>query len=303
MRNILISLILLSSSVFAQEDIQINPDLQRSLDGRSQIDKLTDEQLSNIAKDSLLLRRMGVDASILKEALELKRKERDAIYDRKPARMLKEIITVSTDPGAPSPMIYTTPGHETLVNVIDQTGEPWPIVIASSGNNLLFETQPVEAHQYKNVFRLTSLERVGSSNITLLLQDKALSLTIRVSNSKDQYHPQPILQITESGPNAKQYTVRSRNVPLRNDQVMKKLMFNMAPDSFERLETSHPEVSAWKGSDGQLFLKTKLHPTYPEAKSIYRGPNGYSAYEIDSLPVLIMTDNNGVEHQVNILGE
>ncbi|MEJ6534056.1 MULTISPECIES: DotH/IcmK family type IV secretion protein [Pseudoalteromonas] len=299
----LLFILLVSFYSNAQEEVFVHPDLQRSLDGRSEVDRLTDEQLTKIARDSLLLKRMGLDASVIKKAIELKKRERDAIYNNSKATMLKGIITVSTDPSAKAPVIYTTPGHETLVNVIDQTGEPWPIVVASSGNNLLFTTEAIEAHTYKNIFRLTALERVGSSNITLLLKDKALSLTIRVENSKEKYHPQPILQITEVGPNGRALPRVTRTTEIRNDKVMKELMYGVAPDDFIQLESSNSQVVIWKGTDNQLYLKTKLHPINPSANSVYPGPNGYSTYEVDAWPVLVMSDNNGIEYQINVSGE
>lgn len=296
-------LLLLAFNSTAQEEVVINPDLQRNLDGRSKVDQLTDEQLSKIAVESLLLKEMGLDASIIKKAMELKKREREAIYSNSKAKMIKEIITVSTDPSAPAPVIYTTPGHETLVNVIDQTGQPWPLVVVSSGNDLLFKTQAVEEHTYHNVFRLVSLERVGSSNITLLLKDKPLSLTVRLENSKEKYHPQPILQVTEVGPNGRTMP-RTTNVALiRNDKLMKELLYGVAPDDFIKLESSNPRVQVWKGTDGQLYLKTKLHPINPNAISIYPGPNGYSTYEVDAWPVLVMGDENGIEYQINVSGE
>ncbi|MGP5159771.1 DotH/IcmK family type IV secretion protein [Pseudoalteromonas prydzensis] len=295
--------LLISFSIVAQENAVINPDLERVLDGRSQIDKLTDEQLRQIAEDSIMLKGMGLDANIIRKAMELKKRERDALFSNTRAKLIKEIITISTDPSAPTPVIYATPGHETFVNVIDQTGEPWPIVIASSGNNLLFTTEAIEAHKYKNVFRLKSEERVGSSNITLLLQDKALSLTVRVENSKTKYHAQPILQITEVGPNGKQPIYISRNTNIRNDKVMKNLMFGLTPEGFKQLNSSSKSVQAWKGNDGQLYLKTKYNPINPAPNSSYSGPNGYSTYELDLWPVLVMTDDNGVEHQVSLDGE
>lgn len=293
----------LSTPIYAQDQITVHPDLQRSLDGRSTVDRLTDEQLTQIAQDSLLLKRMGLDASVIKKALELKKKERDAIFSNSKAEMLKEIITVSTDPSAASPVIYTSPGHETLVNIIDETGQPWPIVVASSGNDLLFQTEAIEAHIYKNVFKLTSLERVGSSNITLLLQDKPLSLAIRVENSKSKYHGQPILQITDVGPNGKRPQRLSNAPEIKNNKLMKNLIFGVTPDDFKRLESSNSNVTAWKSADGMLFLKTKLHPISPPPKTTYSGPNGYSTYEVDLWPVLVMSDDNGIEYQINILGD
>lgn len=283
-------------------DAKINPELQRGLDGRSAVDQVTDAELTRIATEAILLQEFGISPELIKTAKELALKEQDAAFDNSPAEMIKEVITVSTDPSAMAPTIYTTPGHATIVNVIDQTGEPWPLVLASSGNDTLFKTAPIENHKYKNVFRLQAQYRVGSSNLTLLLADKALSVTIKVISSKDRYHPQPILQITDNGPFAKPLRRISSNLPIKNDNLMKNLIFEIAPLDFTRVKTNSNEVVVWKSGE-RLFVKTKLIPTYPDGYSIYRGPNGYAAYEMPSLPVLIMSDSNGISHQISILGE
>jgi hypothetical protein len=159
-----------------EDDGILIPELQRGIDGRSIIDKIPDSQLIRIAEEAILLEKFGVTPSFLKKAKERAKLEEDALFDNKPAKMLKEIITLSTDPSASSPTIYTTPGHDTLVNVIDQTGQAWPIVLASSGNGLLFTTEEVPGHPFKNIFRLKSEYRVGSSNLNLLLEGRSLSI-------------------------------------------------------------------------------------------------------------------------------
>lgn len=289
------------AGTFAAE-VKINPELQRGLDGRSEADQITDAELKKIATEAILLADYGISPALIKQAKELALKAQDAAFEHSPASMIKAVITVSTDPSADTPTIYTTPGHATIVNVIDQTGEPWPLVLASSGNDALFKTAAIENHSFKNVFRLQALHRVGSSNLTLLLAGKALSVTVKVVSSKHQYHPQPILQITEDGPLAKPFAIVSSNIPIKNDSLMKNLIYKIAPADLIRVKTDSNKVVVWKRGE-RYFIKTKLVPTSPAADSIYQGPNGYASFELPALPVLIMSDHNGISYQITILGE
>jgi len=301
---LLIGLILISPlGINAQEsDGKILPDLERGLDGRSVVNKVPDSELRRIAEEAILLQKFGVTPEFLKKAKERAKLEEDALFDNEPAKMLKEIISVSTDPSALSPTIFTTPGHDTLINIIDQTGEAWPIVLASSGNDLLFKTETVPDHKFKNIFRLKAEHRVGSSNLTLLLEGRSLSITLKVVNTKTKYHPHPILQISDKGPLAKENPYITSNTGIRNDLAMKNLIFGIAPPLYEAMPTDSDLVKVWR-KNGILLMSTKLTPIYPQPTSFYNGPNGYSAYEMTEWPSIIMADANGIEHQISILGE
>jgi len=294
---------LLSMNAYAQEsDGVILADLERGLDGRSPVDKIPDSVLIRIAEESILLEKWGVTPEFLRKAKEREQLELDALFNNKQATMLKGIISVSTDPSANSPTIYTTPGHDTLVNVIDQTGEPWPVVLASSGNDLLFKTEVIPDHAFKNIFRLVSEHRVGSSNLTLLLDGRSLSITLKMVNDKSKYHPHPIQQISENGPLAKVNPYITSNTGIRNDLAMKNLIFGVAPPSYEAVPTDSDLVKIWR-KNGVLLMSTKLTPINPVPTSFYNGPSGYSAYEMDEWPKIIMADDNGIEHLISILGD
>ena len=292
----------LAMSVNAKDENELDPQLAAAIDNndKSVINQITDEDLKRIAEEAILLERFGLSPELIKKAQELQKSEEDALYENEPARMVKEIISVSTDPSSESPVIYLTPGHDTLVSVLDSTGEPWPLVLVSTGNKGLVTSSIIESHKLKNIFRLKAERRVGSTNLTLLLADKSTSLTIKVVNTKKKYHPQPILQISDNGPLAKKNFRLSSNVSIRNDKLMKKLFFNQAPDGFQKLKTNNSDVVAWLSSDDSVFVKTKLTPTFPQAKSFYAGPNKYMIYEMQFLPFITLTNDNGIEFQVSL---
>jgi hypothetical protein len=303
--SISISFFLLSIFSFyslAQDGpVVLNSELKEAFKIKRGPHELSDEEMDRIIAENIL-KDMGIDTEILKKAREIIKTEVDAVFDNSEAFMIKDTIIVSDNPSAKTPIIYTTPGHSTYVNVIDQTGQPWPIVIAESGNSSLFTTEKVEAHKFKNVFKIIPVHRVGTTNLTLLLSGKPLTMTLKLQSTKEKYHPHPIIQISEDGPLAKPSLSSLSHTKIKNGDVMAKLLYINDLEGYKRLQTDHDKTYVWR-KDDRYFVKTKLIPINPRGLSVSHGPNGYSVYELKILPVLVMVDNNGIEQQINVSGD
>mgnify|MGYP003385423898 CR=1 FL=1 len=298
----LVLLSIFSFQIAAQDGpIVLNSDLKKTFKVQKGVHEISDEEINRVAAESLL-REMGIDVDFLKKAKEIAKAEQDAVFDNTNATMIKDTIIISDDPSSSTPTIYTTPGHSTFVNVIDQTGQPWPVVLAESGNASLFTTEAVAQHKYKNVFKITPEHRVGSTNLTLLLANKPLTMTIKIQSTKEKYHPHPIIQISDNGPLAKTEISAFTHTKIRNGDVMAKLLYINDLEGFNKLESNHPKTHVWRKGE-RYFVKTKLIPMNPRGLSVAHGPNGYSIYETKILPVLVMVDNNGIEQQINVSGD
>jgi hypothetical protein len=301
-----LALILFSTFSFlalAQEGgpIVLNSDLKGVFDIKKGPHEISDNEIDRIAAENIL-REMGIGPALIKKSREQIKTEVDAVFDNTEAVMIKDTIIVSDDPSAETPVIYTTPGHSTYVNVIDQTGQPWPIVLAESGNSLLFTTEKVDEHKYKNVFKVIPKYRVGTTNLTLLVAGKPLTMAIKLQSTKEKYHPHPIIQISENGPLAKPSLSLFSHTKIKNGDVMAKLLYINDVEGFKKLETSHSKTHVWRRGD-RYFAKTQLTPMYPSGITVAHGPNGYSVYELKILPVLLMVDNNGIEQQISVSGD
>jgi hypothetical protein len=288
---------------FAQEGQQIalDDELKDVFKVKKGSHEIPDSEIDRIAAEAIL-REMGIDVDLIKKGKEITKTEQDAVFDNEKATMIKDTIIVSDDPSAVVPVIYTTPGHSTFVNVIDQTGQPWPVVLAESGNALLFTTEEVAAHKYKNVFKIIPNYRVGTTNLTLLVAGKPMTMSIRLQSTKEKYHPHPIIQIASDGPLAKPSLSSFSHTKVRNGSEMAKLLYINDLEGFTKLETDHPKTHIWRKGD-RYFAKTKLTPMHPRGISAAHGPNGYSVYELKILPVLVMVDSNGIEQQINVSGD
>lgn len=298
-----ILLALIPFYTFCQETgpVQLNDDLKDIFNVKRQPHEIPDEEIDRIATEAAL-KAMGIDVDVFYKARELEKKEQDAVFDNTEATMIKDTIIVSDDPSVKTPVIYTTPGHSTFVNVIDQTGQPWPVVLAESGNANLFTTEAVDEHKYKNIFKIIPKYRVGTTNLTLLVAGKPITMSIKLQSTKERYHPHPILQITANGPLAKAVSSSSSHVKIKNGSEMAKLLYLNELEGFKRLKTDHNNTKLWKKGD-RYFVKTKMTPINPRGEAGSHGPNGYSIYELKILPVLVMLDSNGIEQQINVIGD
>lgn len=296
-------LLLLPLQSLSQENgpVVLNDDLKAVFNIKKSPQDLSDTEMDRIAAENIL-NEMGIDVEFIQKSKEITKTEQDAVFDNTEAIMIKDTIIVSDDPSASTPIIFTTPGHSTFVNVIDQTGQPWPIVLAESGNSNLFTTEEVPAHEFKNIFKIIPKYRVGTTNLTLLIAGKPLTMAIKLQSTKEKYHPHPIIQISEDGPLAKPSLSAFSHTKVKNGDVMAKLLYINDLDGFKRLETNRPKTKVWRRGD-RYFAKTKLTPMHPRGISVAHGPNGYSIYELKILPVLVMVDNNGIEQQISVSGD
>ena len=71
------------------------------------------------------------------------------------------INTLSLDPGVEPPQVNLAAGYVTTINMVDATGEPWPIMDVGVGGN--FEVSPTQAGTH--VVRVMPLSRYGSGDL------------------------------------------------------------------------------------------------------------------------------------------
>jgi len=210
---------------------------------------------------------------------------------------LTDIIQVKTSPGALPKEIFVAPLHSTYLNIIDSTGQPWPITTASNANKLRFEVKKIEAHKYKNIIEIVPKYRVGTTNINFSLAGMPTTFSITITSNADKYYPSPIIQLDREGPQAKPipvFTVQNIN----DDPVLKDMVLGIAPPEYQVLRSSDGNVEAWRDG-GNLYIRTIYLPSAPWPRGIYHGPSGYSAYRMNDLPSITMVTSDGHEKRIN----
>lgn len=291
-----IAIILASSCVFA-ESKKDSADVVVLTTEKKPSDEIDSKVLTDRAFETLKEEMFPATPDQLKEVREIKELQERALYDKPAPKQVSKILTVSTEPGAIPVVVYVTPGRSTTLNVIDSTGQPWPIQAALGGNSMDYDVNAIDEHLFKNIVRVDAKKDFGSTNVILSLAGLSTTINIELQSSNEEYNPTPILQIDKEGPQAKKVPVYSVQ-PIPNDEILKKLVLGIAPPDFVKLKSSDPQVEGWKNKEGIMFIRTMLHPISPLPRTIYNGPNGHSSYSLNAIPLVICVDDNGIERKV-----
>lgn len=297
---VLISAGLIAGSVLAADGENESDDLHKITTAKSVVDEIPTEKLSDRAFEALLEEMFPTTPEQLKKIQEKEKAHNNVLYDNKAPKSLTEIIQVDTRPGAEPVAIYVAPFHTSTLNIIDSTGQPWPVSTVMYGNKADYEVTKVDGHKYANMVRIDPTREVGTTNINLSLADLPTSITITMKNNTDKYHPSPVLQIDKEGPQAKPLPVFSVD-NVNSDAVLKNIVLGAAPDTFEALETSDENVEAWRSEDS-LYIRTTYRPSSPLPRGIHHGPSDYAAYRMNDMPILVMTTDDGYEKKITIKG-
>lgn len=304
MRKMIIGLMVFSSVCSAQDkagsgDVSVTDDLHKMTSGKHPIDDLPKKKLSDRALESLM-----------DEMFLLDPEEKRRIYDEKRRRSAEavqnmnsdpkekhEIIPVSTRPEADLPEVYLTPYHVSMITVIDSTGEPWPIVDASERHSN-FTVEKLDQHEFKNLLKGTATYGVGNTNLSLVLSGLPSVVSVKLVAKDDVYHPAPVLQIDKPGPNAK--VLPAIGTPgLEDADVMRRLVLADLPDNFKRMKTNDPNVDAWVFEES-LYVRSTYEPSNPHPRAYRYGPNGYGAFKMAYVPVIVMVSESGAEKRIRI---
>lgn len=273
-------------------------DLYMLTNEKSMVDEMPAEKLSNRAFEVLMEEMFPTTPEQLRKIQEREREINRVIYDNKEPKPLSDIISVSTRPGEPPRVVHVAPMHVSSINIIDVTGQPWPIESISTGNAIDYTASVPAAHAHANVFQVVPLRETGTTNLNIYLAGYPLTIPLILKNSTDKYYPSAIIQIDREGPQAKPsqvFTLESGKF----DLVLKDIVIGVTPNNFERLKTNDRNVEAWRFNE-DIFIRTSYRAMSPLPRGIYHGPSNYVAYRMANIPVVVFTNQNGLEVKVVI---
>lgn len=289
--------LIFSGMTFAQDGAE-HDDLHKLTTGRTSADDVPTSKLSDRAFEALLEEMYPTSPDQLKRLHQTKQALDNVLYDNKQPLALTDIVPVSTKPGSKPVEILVAPFHTSTINVIDSTGQPWPITSIMHGNDTDYRVAKVDGHVYANIVRVDPKREVGTTNINISLADLPTTITVTMKNDTDKYHPSPILQIDKEGPQAKAHPVFSVD-NIASDSILKDIVLGIAPENYEKMQTSDSNVEAWR-FNGSLFIRTIYNPSSPLPRGMHHGPGGYTAYRLNDMPILVMTSSDGHEKNIRI---
>ncbi len=201
------------------------------------------------------------------------------------------IATISLDPGAEAPLIHLAAGYVTTINILDATGEPWPILDVGVGGN--FDISPTKADTH--IVRIMPLTRYSSGNLSVLLKDLTTPVIFRLAaDTTSDVDLRFDARVPKFGPTAKVPIVDHSRLEAGDETIMAFLQ-NLPPKDAKRMKIAglDARTMAWSLGD-HVYVRTPLSLLSPAWNASVNSADGMAVYEIGSAPVLLMSDNGAV---------
>lgn len=247
-----------------------------------------------------------------------------------PMEALSQAIPVSLQPGGRSPKLRILHGFVMAIEVLDNSGQPWPITSAHTGDKDAFEvviagsengaaiatdgdrgsgTQAPrgvvkQGDGQGNVVTITALKRFQPSNLILILQGESRPISVILvpteATEKIDLEDRVTLLVDGNGPLAKPQAVASYDRLDVGDDLRRALVGSEPKDgASEILTTLPPGMRAW--ADGTtLWLRTPEQVISPAPQAAVSMGN-MRAYRLPYLPTIVLL-NDGHLLPVEIRG-
>ena len=200
------------------------------------------------------------------------------------------ITTLSLDPGTEPPVLNVSSGYVTTINMVDATGEPWPILDVGVGGN--FEVSPTTAGSH--VVRIMPLSRVGVGNLSVLLKDLPTPVIFKVTAGGPTVDLRYDARIDKLGPGAKAPLIERPRLEAGSEAIML-ILANAPPAAAKRMKIGGLDARsmAWM-MDNHVYVRTPLTLLSPAWDASVSSADGMTVYEIGDAPVLLMSDNGAI---------
>lgn len=206
---------------------------------------------------------------------------------RTPPKPNNTIETISTDPSAVPKIIQLAAGNVTTLNIVDITGEPWPIVDLGFGG--AFDVKPPEAGGH--VIRITPLKDFARGNLVVRLLKLTTPITFTLQSGGDTVNYRFDARIPDYGPNAKVPLMGESITTEAGDKTTTAFLEGVPPKGSTKLAVAGIDgrTSAYKFA-GNLYVRTPLSLISPAWQSSATSADGMNVYMLSDAPVLLLSD-------------
>jgi len=245
------------------------------------------------------------------QVTELRKKDTDltqaAMSRATPAQARSDVIQVSLEPGATSPVIELLHGFATSIEVLDATGQPWPVALPTIGDSEAFSVQVVGAGLAQevaqtegvvspaaigSVITLAPLRKFAATNLIIVLQNQSrpISLILKAveATPTTEFRDRVTISVQGTGPYAR--AVSSRGYEhLDAGEDLRSVLIGRAPraSATEILSDLPTGMRAWR--DGAtLWVRTQETLISPAHEASVAGGE-HRAYRLRYLPVIVMS--------------
>lgn len=231
------------------------------------------------------------DIRMLKESL---KKTQEAVHGPVPSgRSIS--VDVSLDPGATFPTVHLVPGIATVVNVVDQTGKPWPISDVIVGNAKGFTVMQLSNGSSVVVEPKNS---VGWTSLSFTLVGQDTPAVLKLVDSDRVSDTRVLARIEALGPNAT-IPVFTEQSPVVSRDILD-FLDGLPPSSARPVGVKGTEdMEAWLYRN-DLFVRTHMDVLAPAWLQTVSGNNGMKLYVFRPTSVITATSADGTMSTVEV---
>ena len=196
--------------------------------------------------------------------------------------------TVPLDPGSTPPVIQLSPNYVTTLNIVDMTGQPWPIQDMSWGGN--FEVlQPEEG---ANIVRISPMRAHEVGNLSVRLLELNTPVIFSLRSDLGEVDVRFDAQIPEYGPYAEMPLIDNGHISATagNEDIIR-ILDGVPPSTADKLDVEGVDQrTTVYDVSGQIYVRTPLTLLSPGWSSSIKSADGTSVYAIGQSPVLLLSD-------------
>jgi len=198
------------------------------------------------------------------------------------------VETVSLEPGVAPPVIKLSPGHVTSLNILDMTGQPWPVQDVSWGGN--FEV--ISPGEGGHLIRISPMGAEEVGNLSIQLVGLTTPVTFELLTQLDVVQYRFDARIPEMGPLATPPLIESGlTIQAGTDKILTQVLDGTPPAGTEKLGVSgvDPRTSVYRAG-GATYLRTPLTLLSPGWSASVKSADGMTVYVVNNSPVFLLSD-------------
>lgn len=200
------------------------------------------------------------------------------------------VKTLSLDPGSKPAVVKVASGHVTTLNILDVSGAPWPIEDISWAGD--FDVIESSAAQGSHILRISPSSEFAYGNMSIRLLELKTPVIITLETSRDIVHYRFDAIIPEYGPLGEAPLIEKGLGISAGSEDISHILEGVPSSGARRLEVSGVDgrTSAY-AKGGKVYVRTPLTLLSPGWSSSVSSADGMKVYEIDSVSVLLLSDN------------
>ena len=199
------------------------------------------------------------------------------------------VQNVSLDPGVKPLTVKLAFGYVTTLNMLDSSGEPWPIEDISWVGE--FSVQESVVREYTHMLRITPESRFAHGNISMRLAGLTAPVIMTFETNRDAVHYRIDAVVPKKGPGASTAIIDSGLALTAGDPDMSVALGGVMPGDAVKLDVSGVDGRTTAFIyNGLTYVRTPLTLLSPGWDSSVKSADGTTVYALEETPVILLSD-------------